>query len=79
MTDIFEVEPLVRLHEDNESNVYLEIGSDPDCPNWVQIRTSNTKSSEYYGDVRLSLSPAKVRQFCAALTTVADQLEANPV
>lgn len=70
---LLEVEPVIRLH--SQDGVYLEIGTDPDFPDMVQIRTPNPVSVEYYGDIRLSLDVAQMRQFIAALTNVCDAID----
>lgn len=76
MSNQFDIETIIRLHEPMEY-AYLEIGEDPDIPRIVQLRTPNKESVEYYGDINLSLSPEKARQLGAALIQIADFLDAS--
>jgi hypothetical protein len=73
MTDKFEIEPVVRLH--SEDGACLEVGTDPDIPGLVEIRTPNQVSKEYFGDIRLAMDIPKTRQLIAALTHVCDAVE----
>ena len=74
MTDTFEVEPIVRLHSKYES-AYIEVGTDPDFPEIIQIRTMDEKSRDYFGPVSLSLGVAHIRQLAEALIHVANAVE----
>lgn len=69
----FEVEPLVRLH--GQDGACIEIGTDPDIPEIVQIRTPNAKSVEYYSEICLSLDTAHMRQLIKALTDVCNAVD----
>lgn len=73
MTKQFEVEPVIRLH--GEDGACIEVGTDPDIPDFVQIRTPNPKSSEYYGKICLSLDTAHMRQLINALTDVCNAVD----
>lgn len=76
MTDKFDFEPIVRLHEPHE-RVCLEVGEDPDIEGLVQLRTPDKESKTYYGEIRLTVSSDKARQLAAALISVANQLDAQ--
>lgn len=73
MNEKIEVEPIIRLHA--EDGAYLELGTSPDVPENVQIRTLNKVSKEYFGDISLSLDIPKARQLAAALNRLCDALE----
>ena len=72
MMDTFEVETVVRLHT---SDAILEIGTDPDTSSYVEIRTPDTRSREFYGDIRLALSSEMAVALAHAILKVAETLE----
>lgn len=71
----FELEPVIRLYEANETDTYLEVGTSPDAPDWPNIRTTTAKSRDYYGKVDLTFSPEKARQFANAILHICDSVE----
>ena len=67
-----EVENVVRLHT---SEATLEVGTDADTGSHVEIRTPDKRSNEWYGEVRLSLSPDIATALAHAILKVAGTLE----
>ena len=79
MTPKFGYEPMIRLHAPQEQNVFIEVSSDGDIPEFLNIATTNPESKEYYGAFSMSMSTEQARQLARAILSVADQLDANPV
>lgn len=52
MSDRIDVERIVRVHTPGG---YIEVGTDPDTGEAVQIRTTDPRSIEYFGRVNLTL------------------------
>jgi hypothetical protein len=70
--DDFEVETVTRIHIEEAT---LEIGSDADTGELVEIRTPNAESVDYFGDIRLSLSPSMAHAVGTALIEQARRLK----
>lgn len=53
-------------------DVFLEIGTNPEMPSLVQLRTTADVSSlEYFGEISLSLTPEKAEQLAKDILSVA--------
>lgn len=72
MRDNVEVETVVRLHT---PDAVLEVGSDADTSSCVEIRTPDTRSREFYGDIRLTLPSEMAVALARAILKVAGTLE----
>lgn len=70
--DKIEVETVVRLHT---PDAVLEVGTDADTSSCVEIRTPDTCSREFYGDIRLALPPEMAVALAHAILKVAGTLE----
>jgi hypothetical protein len=80
MSDKFGYDPMVRLHEPYEKNVFIEIAGDADIPELLCISSRhNSESLEYFGDFSITMSTEKARQFAQAIISVANLLDDNPV
>lgn len=50
----FSQEVVRRIYDDDEG-VYIEVGPDSDGLGGIEIRTTNTESKEFYGDIRCAI------------------------
>lgn len=64
------METIRRLYDDVEG-VYVEVGPDSDGLGMVQISTPDKKSKEWFGDIRLVLSPLRARILATMLLDAA--------
>lgn len=63
-----EVETIIRVHHDG---VALEVGEHADNPNWLELRTPNKTSEEFYGKVEITIPPAVAMALGKALIQLA--------
>lgn len=68
MTNDVSTEVIRRIHIDRH---YLEVGENGDNPDFIELRTATTANKEYFGEVRLTLSPDAARQLGEALVEAA--------
>lgn len=71
MDEKHEIEHVVRIHN---SEATLEVGTDPDTSSFVEIRTPDKRSEDYYGEIRLALPKEAALLLAAAIKRVADSL-----
>ena len=62
------VETIYRVHVSGEG-VFLEIGDYPEAPEVLQIRTVREEDKEWFGEMRLTLSPEFAIDLGNALAT----------
>lgn len=58
-----ETETLLRVYAEDGKGACLEIGEWPDAPGFLELRTPNPTSKEWFGEMGMSMSP----DFAAAL------------
>lgn len=63
-----EIETIIRVHHDG---VALEVGENADNPKWVEIRTPDKVSAEFYGKIAFVLPPNVALALGKALVQVA--------
>jgi hypothetical protein len=51
---VHETEVIRRIHD---AHGFLEIGTSPDSPIYIQLRTTSPESIEYWGELDLNLLP----------------------
>ena len=73
MSEIISVEKIYRIWNDDEG-VFLEIGPDSDRMGGIEIRTTTIKSEEYYGKLRLPLSPELAKKLGEILIQASEKV-----
>lgn len=63
-----EIETIIRVHHDG---VALEVGENADNPTWVEIRTPDEKSAQFYGKISFVLPPNVALAIGRALVQIA--------
>lgn len=61
-----------RVFDDNEG-VFIEVGPDCDGLGCVEVRTTNKECQDYFGEAKLTMSPAIARLLGEALIKAADE------
>ena len=70
----FSVETIYRIH-DGENGVFLCVGPDRESGTWVEIYTVGEKNDDYFGEIRLVLSPEMARKVAQVLHAAAGNIE----
>lgn len=66
---------VVRKVFGDQPGVFIEVGGDSECGLWPEIRTVGEKSVEYYGEIRLAMTPSVARAVGLALIACAEEME----
>ena len=70
-----ETEHIRRIHFDQHC---LEVGEQPDNPEWLELRTVGAKNIEYFGALNLNLPLNVAMQLGKALIDAATEKGAKP-
>lgn len=74
--DKYSTEVLRRVYNDTDG-VYLQVGPDSDGLDLVQLSTPGKDNEEYYGMIRLVVTPEQAKLLGLALIDTADELLAK--
>ena len=76
MDEQFSTEVCYNIWDDHEGT-HIRVGHDMDVGGWVQIKTEDHASEEYYGQFDFMLSPQMALRLAAAIKDVAERLLAE--
>ena len=62
----YSTEIIRRVYDDTEG-VFIQIGPDPDCPDYLFISVPDVKSQEWFGNLRLTGSKEFMSELGKAL------------
>lgn len=68
------MEVVRRIFDDTEG-AYIEVGPDADGLDCIEVRTTNAKSKEYFGEFRFSLMPEMAKLLGNALIDAAESVK----
>lgn len=69
------VEHVFRVYDLNGDGAFLEVGTDGDGLDMVEIRTTDKTSKEWFGEHRLSIDKDTARALGETLIKAANELE----